>query len=76
VTDYAPRSPTSTGFVFQDYTPEALLGALQRALALYPDRRRWRTLQLAGMHKDHSWDRSAREYVTIYERALSGRRHG
>ncbi len=34
--------------------------------------RKWRTLQLAGMKEDHSWDRSAREYVRIYERAISG----
>jgi len=27
-------------------------------------------LQLAGMSEDHSWDRSAREYVKIYERAI------
>ena len=69
VTDYAPGRPDSTGFVFQDYTPAALLGAVARALALYPDHRRWRALQVAGMQQDHSWDRSAREYVTIYERA-------
>jgi glycogen synthase len=38
-------------------------------LALYPDQRAWRALQHAGMRQDHSWDRSAREYVKIYERA-------
>jgi starch synthase len=58
------------GFLFQDYTPEALLDALTRALAAYGNRRKWRALQLAGMREDHSWDRSAREYVKIYERAL------
>jgi starch synthase len=58
------------GFLFQDYTPEGLLDALTRALAAYGNRRKWRALQLAGMREDHSWDRSAREYVKIYERAL------
>jgi glycogen synthase len=28
-------------------------------------------LQLAGMRQDFSWDRSTREYVKIYERALA-----
>jgi starch synthase len=69
VTDYAPDRPDSTGFVFRDYTPAALLFALERALSLFGDHRRWKALQLAGMGKDHSWDRSAREYVTIYGRA-------
>ena len=74
VRDYeAPARPgrsTSTGFVFDDYTPAALLAALQRALVLFKDGRKWRTLQATGMKQDHSWDRSAREYVKIYERAM------
>jgi starch synthase len=70
VTDYSPGSIGSTGFVFEPYTPEALFKALSRALALYADRPAWQALQLAGMRQDHSWDRSAREYVKIYERAL------
>ncbi|MCC7416938.1 MAG: glycogen synthase GlgA [Acidobacteria bacterium] len=61
------------GFVFHDHTPAALLAALQRAVAQFADRRRWRALQRAGMVRDHSWDRSAREYVRIYERVMRGR---
>ena len=71
VQDATPRHAKSTGFVFREYTGSALLAALQRALRLFQDRRRWRTLQMAGMRQDNSWDRSAREYVKIYERALS-----
>jgi starch synthase len=73
VRDYAPRRRASTGFVFQDYTPAALLGALNRALELYRDERKWRQLQQAGMQQDFSWDRSAREYVKIYRRAMRKR---
>ena len=61
-----------TGVVFADYTPAALFQALTRALTLFGDRRAWQALQLAGMRQDFSWDRSAREYVKIYERALAG----
>ena len=61
-----------TGVVFADDTPAALAGALTRALTLFGDRRAWQALQLAGMRRDFSWDRSAREYVKIYERALAG----
>lgn len=73
VTDYAPGRKTSTGFVFEPYTPAALLEALSRALALYSNRQKWEALQATGMKQDHSWDRSAREYVKIYERALRTR---
>jgi starch synthase len=63
----------ATGFLFREYTPAALLDALKRALNAYRDKDRWRSLQLAGMREDHSWDRSAREYVKIYERAAERR---
>jgi starch synthase len=65
-----------TGFVFEAYTPEALLHALGRALSVFNDEREWRALQTAGMREDHSWDRSAREYVRIYERVMARRAQG
>ncbi len=70
VRDYAPGDLNSTGFMFTDYTGRALLEALGRALALYHDPARWRAIQQAAMREDNSWDHSAREYVTIYERAI------
>ena len=74
VVDYSPRSKRSTGFVFADYTPAALLEALNRAFTIFGDARKWLVLQVAGMRQDFSWDRSAREYVKIYERAVEGLR--
>ena len=73
VRDHSASSPESNGFVFDSYTPDALLEALRRAIQLYGDPPEWRKLQLNGMRQDHSWDRSAREYVRIYERALKSR---
>jgi starch synthase len=86
VIDYTPARPTrsgegpatpkrsegGTGFVLRDYTPAALLEAVARAFAVFADTRRWQRLQAAGMSRDFSWDRSAQEYVKIYERALAG----
>ena len=66
----------SIGFVFQDYTPGSLLEALQRALSMFGRPGIWRTLQLSGMAEDHSWDRSAAEYVRIYDRAVRSRPRG
>jgi starch synthase len=76
VRDYAPRRAKPTGFVFHEYSPAALLESLARALAVFTDARKWRALQVAGMQHDFSWDRSAQEYVKIYERAVAraGRR--
>ena len=65
-----PDKKTSTGFTFLEYSPVALMNALTRALIVFGDAPRWRALQVAGMLQDFSWDRSAREYVKLYERAL------
>mgnify|MGYP001074899647 CR=1 FL=1 len=61
------------GFVFPEYEPETMLGALARAVRL------WRTarpallaLRKSGMSGDYSWERPAREYLKVYERVLIG----
>jgi starch synthase len=76
VRDYRPRVEGATGFVFREYTPGSLLEALQRALSVFGRPGLWRTLQLSGMAEDHSWDRSAAEYVRIYDRAVQSRPGG
>jgi starch synthase len=63
-----------TGFAFEEYTASALLDALARALAAFASAHKWRAVQRAGMTQDFSWDRSAKEYVKIYERAITRRR--
>jgi starch synthase len=71
VTDYNERAGTGSGFTFREYTPAALLATLERARAAFGNPNIWNRLQLAGMRQDFSWDRSAREYVKLYEKALS-----
>lgn len=71
VTDATPENlvdGSATGFVFREPTASALGGALDRALALWPDRQAWSRLVRAGMAGDWSWDRSARAYEDLYER--------
>jgi starch synthase len=70
------ESGRGTGFTFVDYTPVALLGALGRGLRMFENRPRWRRIQRAGMREDFSWDASAREYVSVYERAIAANRAG
>lgn len=69
VTDYNDAAGTGTGFKFKPYTAAALLEAMERAKAVFANPSNWKTLQVAGMRQDFSWDRSAREYVKLYESA-------
>jgi starch synthase len=71
VRNYDPKTGSGNGFTFDEYSPQTLLSTLQLALDVFHDRGAWRRMQLAGMHEDFSWDASAREYVTMYERARS-----
>jgi starch synthase len=58
-----------TGFKFHEYSGEALLETIHRALQVYQDKKAWTQLMKNGMAKDFSWMASAREYVKVYERA-------
>jgi starch synthase len=62
-----------TGFVFRQYTPYALYGALARAQAFYADRAAWQRAQRRGMKCDFSWTQSAREYERLYWQAIDYR---
>jgi starch synthase len=66
VEDFDPVTGKGTGFVFSDYKPEAMLAALERAVALYPRRRLWTKLMKNGMAKDYSWKQSARRYSDLF----------
>jgi starch synthase len=73
VVDVSPTTlaqGTATGFVFEDYSANALIHAVTRAVAAFADHELWHGLMHRGMQQDFSWDRSARAYVRWYERAL------
>jgi starch synthase len=72
VRNYDPDTGEGTGFTFDEYSPSALLGTLRWALGVYANAPAWRRMQQAGMAQDFSWDTSARQYVTVYERASAG----
>jgi ADP-glucose type glycogen/starch synthase len=70
ISDLQQNSRTGNGFVFEEAEPEALLAAIDRAVALYPQRKRWLSLVKKGMETDFSWANSAQHYAELYQRAL------
>jgi starch synthase len=73
VTEFDPARRTGTGFVFDAFTPDALLAAVQRAASIYRQPSGWKALVRNAMAEDFSWDASAREYATLYRKALKAR---
>ncbi len=67
VVDADTAPDRGTGFKFRDYTPEALVATVERALARFADRKAWVDIQRRSMNQDHSWDVSAAKYVKLYE---------
>lgn len=66
---------TANGFSFADASSYALASTIDRALRAYAEPEVWRQIVLRGMRQDWSWDRSARQYMELYEKLLSrGRR--
>ena len=62
---------SGTGFKFRDYTPDALVSTVRRALSAYRDPAGWAAIEQRGMRQDHSWDASAAEYVKLYRAMLN-----
>lgn len=56
----------STGFKFHDYSADALLDSVQRALAAWQDRKSWLERMRRGMARDFSWEASAAAYQRLY----------
>jgi len=61
---------TGNGFVFDEYSSQAMINAIQRALERYQDKKIWKQIQLNGMKEDFSWDQSAKKYLQLYHLAL------
>jgi len=69
VEPWNPHTQKGTGFKFKEYSGEAMLETVQRALAAFRDQGGWQVLMRNGMAHDYSWEASARDYVRVYERA-------
>jgi len=61
------RSADQTGFLFQQANSVDLTNTLKRILDAYPDQDNWQQIQHTGMEKDFSWQRSAGQYLALYE---------
>jgi starch synthase len=73
VTEFDPARKSGTGFVFDAFAVEALLDAVRRAASAYRQPGLWKALVRNAMAEDFSWEASAREYITLYGKALKVR---
>jgi starch synthase len=65
-------SPDGTGFIFSDYSADELSRAVNRAIAAYDDKQRWREVMKNAMSADFSWDSATRTYIDLYDGLKNG----
>ncbi len=64
-----------TGFIFLWETPDAVLNTTRWAVTTYRNNpKAFARMQQRGMTMDFSWDKSAGEYIAVYERAMAKHR--
>ena len=69
VQDLDDHPDDGDGFVFGEYSADALAGAVTRAVKAFREKgkRRWNAAVLRVMKRDFSWGASADRYVALYE---------
>lgn len=71
IVDFDPLTHQGNGFKFKEYSPDALVKAVERALAVYSQPSLWSTLIKKAMAADFSWARAAQEYAKLYQLILN-----
>jgi starch synthase len=70
------KAGKATGVVLAEARAGALLTAVDRALVLHQNTRRWKQMMRTGMRHDFTWHHSAAEYLRLYKQtAQANRQH-
>ncbi len=72
IKDPLDHPDTYTGFLFQEASVDAAEAAMRRALLNFEEKESWRESQRRAMAQDFSWEKSAKEYIALYQN-LGGR---
>jgi starch synthase len=72
IQDYDPTNESGHGFLFYDYTSEALWDSIMRTRRSFAEKVTWAALQQRAMACDFSWEKAVPRYEEVYRRALRG----
>jgi len=68
IQQFDPSSGDGTGFKFVEYEAKAFMDQIREALKVFHDGPGWMKLVKNGMRADFSWEKSAWEYIRLYEK--------
>jgi len=66
IQNYDPTTGSGNGFLFYDYSPEALWDSIGNAKKIFSDAQTWKMLMQRAMASDFSWSASAEKYEKVY----------
>jgi starch synthase len=67
IVQFNVKTCEGNGFRFGPYKPASFIRAIRAATKLFNNPETWRRLISNGMKEDFSWNRSASNYMTLYE---------
>ncbi|TGY39728.1 glycogen synthase GlgA [Clostridium sartagoforme] len=71
ITPYNEYDGSGNGFGFKNYIHSDLLNITRYALGIYKDKDKWIKLVDNAMKSDNSWEKAAKEYVSLYREVIS-----
>jgi starch synthase len=71
VREFNPKTLEGNGFAFSEYKESELLYAILRGLYTYQNKEYWNELIKNAMDEDFSWERSAKEYLYVYQEGIN-----
>lgn len=71
VSRFNEKTGEGNGFSFKEYSADAMLKEIKRALKIFEDKKTWQKIMKNGMKSDFSWQASAKKYVDLYKTILS-----
>lgn len=70
VIPYNEYDESGNGFGFKNYSYEELLNITKYAINIFKDENRWKKIVKHAMESDNSWEKSAREYIRLYDNLI------
>ncbi|MBI2418871.1 MAG: glycogen synthase GlgA [Ignavibacteriales bacterium] len=68
---YNEKTEEGNGFMFKEFTGDAMVKEVERAVKVFTDKKAWHKIIKNGMKSDFTWKTSAKEYVELYKKVLS-----
>ena len=63
---FNPETGEGNGITFATFNAHDMLDAVRRAISCYRDPKVWKKIRANAMASDFSWDRSAKDYLALY----------